>query len=156
MNHWVSYFLVLSLLRLQFVFCNCGAVGHFEDSNQHSPSHECCSCNSVDASEHTGTESGDSRIVDSHSDKSQPTVGPDLICQCCVDCDQQRPFQRHVHSSQPRIVSDSRLHAEMMAPLNSWPPDLHICVECRQGKLRRFDLHPTQLILQDLIGQLRI
>jgi len=58
MNRWVSYLLLLSLVRLQFVCC-CGEIVHFDESvNPSRPdAHSCCSelsgcCNECDECDH--------------------------------------------------------------------------------------------------------
>lgn len=95
----VSVFLILSMLRLQFVFCTCGVVGHFEQTVKLSKPESCCH-----AECHHET--------DSRSAEFDPTPFQSVTR---VDCNHDEPMHAHLHYSQPKADNSIRLSVNWMA-----------------------------------------
>lgn len=147
MNRWVSYVLLFSLLRLQIVSCVCCGVGYFEMPSQNSVPSPCC--NSESENSH----------CDSHDCESYERLERIYsVCDCCVDCDHNRPIHRHQHQlNQPKVTSESRLHFDSCLPMRAWPANLHFSLPRLQGA-RAYNQRciAAQESLLNLLGQLRI
>ena len=117
MNRWVSYILLLSFLRLQFVFCGCGA-GYFDMPRQN-PTESSCYESDHENNHHDHV----CEYNDDQDNLSQDRIYS--VCLCCVDCDHEGPIHRHLCLlHQPKVTSHSRLHADSIVPMRAWPIDL--------------------------------
>ena len=147
LNRWVSTILLLSILRLQIVFCGCGGVGYFEMPNHHSVPSSCCDVESENS--HC-----DSHDCDAHERLERIYS----VCDCCVDCDHNSPIHRHSHQlQQPKVTSNSRLHVDAFVPVRAWPASQPFSL-ARLQSVKACDQRcfAAQTNLLNLLGQLRI
>lgn len=100
----VSYFLILSMLRLQFVFCNCGVVGHLDTVDQPSKKNICCH---AECQQKSG------------SRQAEPNTGK-VQAKDRVACDHNEPVRGHVHTLQPRTDSSNRLNSIWILSVRHW------------------------------------
>ena len=100
----VSYLLILSMLRLQFIFCNCGAIGHFDLADQPTKTSTCCHAECQHKS-------------DSRQDR--PSTGS-VQAKFWFACEHDDPVRGHEHAVQPRTDSSNRLNANWIISVRHW------------------------------------
>jgi len=136
----VSYFLIVSMLRLQFVFCTCGVVGHFDPTGESASSISCC---------HEECQ---------HKPGTLPVENDQVtnLTAFCGDCDHNDPIRAHSHQIQPKTDDSNRLSASWIISARNWT------WLKSTGIQRRFDPRwnerwPfSQLALLNLLAHLRI
>ena len=118
----VSYFLILSMLRLQFVFCNCGAVGHLDSGDQPSKT---SNCGHAECQHKSGAH------------KAGPSTGK-VQSKKCVACDHNDPIRGHVHTVQPRTDSSNRVNSNWILSVRHWqwlkPTEIQPTIEPRESE----------------------
>lgn len=156
MNCWVSYLLILSMLRLQLVFCGCGAMDHFELAPIHfrdqSTCQSTCSCGHHQTPVRDGEAARKEKVI--RGDCQPENFSP--ICDECVGRERPAPHHRHSHRYQPKTRAEPRLDCQWLEPFAVyWVP---ISVWNRSLLFRHCqgDGVASWLALQSLVALLRI
>ena len=156
MNHWVSYLLLISIVRMQFVCC-CGSIVHLELEYEASAVEKHSHCDSH---------------VTSHgskwcSDHQKLRSVPDLCLEPCHDgsgCDhgQDGPHQHHLHVLHAAMMPSSpqqSIDRVVLSPLDPFV-DTTIGVESIKSSVLSFATWHLQFFsnisILTLFGQLRI
>ena len=125
----VSYFLILSMLRLQFIFCNCGAVGHLDTDDQPSKTSICCH---AECQHKSGAHKSGAHKSGAH--QAGPSIGK-VQSKGCVACDHNDPVRGHEHTLQPRTDSLNRLNSSSIISVRHWqllkPTEIQPTIEPR-------------------------
>lgn len=156
MNRWVSYLLLISIVRLQLVCC-CGSIVHFELGYEASAVEELSLCDS-------GAESHSSSCCSNH--RELPSV-LHIYLEPCHDgsgCDHGNdgPHQHHLHVLHAAIMPSSPQQFIAKIALSSLDPfvDTTIGIVSRQSPVLSFATWHLQLFgnisILALFGQLRI
>ena len=156
MNRWVSYLLLISIVRLQFVCC-CGSIVHLELGYEASAVEQHSHCDSP-ANSHGST---------CCSDHMELSSVPELCLEPCHDgsgCDHGKdgPHQHHLHVLHAAMMPSSQQQSIDRVVLSSLDPfvDTTIAVVSRQSPVLSFATWHLQFFsnvsILTLFGQLRI
>lgn len=144
------------MLRLQLVFCGCGAIDHFElpgnDLRDRSSCQSSCPCGHHQTPARVDEATRQKKVSRGYCHPN--TLSP--ICDNYVGRETHAPYHRHSHRYQPKTRAEPRLDChwfEPMAgywiPISAWTRAL-LSRHCqRQGVA-------SGLVLQSLVALLRI
>lgn len=157
MNRWVSYFLILSMLRLQLVFCGCGAIGHFElsghDLNQSSSGYSSCACEHHQTPVCEGKANHHDKVI---HEEWLPESFP-LSCNHCVGREPNSPHHHHhSHRYQPKTRVEQRLDYLWFDSFAGYGTPVSACASLLQSGHYHGPGIASFLMLQVLVALLRI
>ena len=156
MNRWVSYLLLISIVRLQLVCC-CGSIAHLE-----------LGCEASVVTEHSHCNSG------GHSDSSaccsSQTELPSFSTYCLEPCHQgsgchhgnEEPYHHHLHVLHAAMMLSSPYGSVERVALSALDPlvDMAIGVEFKQTPAMSLSSWQRQFLngisILTLFGHLRI
>ncbi len=164
MNRWVSYLLLISIVRLQFVCC-CGSIVHLKLGYDASTVEQHSHCDSPVNRHSSNCCSGQSSSR-SAGHKELPSV-PDLCVEPCHDgsgCDhgQDGPHQHHLHVLHAAMMPSTPQQSIDRVVLSTLDPfvDTTVVVVSRQSPVLSFATWHLQFFsnisILTLFGQLRI
>ena len=158
MSRWVSYILLLSILRLQLVFCGCGAVGYM-DVPEH-PFETQSGCESrCDCGSHVAPSSECKPTNDaSNREASQELIDRiSPLCKCYLNCENHEPAQSHSHQIFPKTSSTQRFDPQALGTLNAMRTVLSAdAFDTRLSIQSRVHCGAASLVFLTLVAQLRV
>lgn len=156
MNCWVSYLLILSMLRLQLVFCGCGAIDHFElngnDLRPKSSSQSDCPCGHHQTPVRGGNANHQEKVI--RGECQSQSFSP--ICNEGIGRETHTPNHRHSHRYQPKTRAEPRLDCNWFEPFAGYSTPISASSRFLVSRQCQGEGVAIWLVFQTLVALLRI